>query len=51
MDLMALPDLPDDTAAQAFVDALELGAVPRVQRLTYVEVTEEGAALRDWLAS
>jgi hypothetical protein len=50
MDLMKLPDLADDAAVQAFIDALEKGDVPRVQRRTYAEVTEGGAALRDWPA-
>ena len=48
MDLMKLPDLADDAAVKAFIDALEAGDVPRLQRRTYVEVTAEGAALRDW---
>jgi hypothetical protein len=48
MDLMKLPDLADDAAVKTFVDQLEAGDVPRVRRRTYVEVTEQGAALRDW---
>ncbi len=46
---MQLPALGDDAAVKAFIDALEAGDVPRVQVRTYVEVTEAGAALREWL--
>ena len=48
MDLMKLPDLADDGAVTSFIDALEAGDVPRLRLRTYVEVTERGAALRDW---
>ncbi len=51
MDLMKLPDLANDAEVQAFIDRLEAGDVPRLQLRTYVEVTEEGAALRDWPAA
>ncbi len=48
MDLMKLPALGDDAAVKVFIDSIEAGDVPRVRMRTYVEVTEAGAALRDW---
>ena len=44
---MKLPDLAD-AAVKNFIDQLETGDVPRVRMRTYVEVTERGAALREW---
>ncbi|HSN98801.1 MAG TPA: hypothetical protein VLS89_10970 [Candidatus Nanopelagicales bacterium] len=48
IDLMEMPRLDDDAAAQAWIDALEAGQVRRFRRLTYAEVTAEGAWLRTW---
>lgn len=48
MDLMRLPPLRDDAATSAWIDQLEAGNVERVRRPTYAEVTEAGAALREW---
>ena len=50
MDLMKLPPLGDDAAAEAWIDQLEAGDVERVRRRTYAEVTEEGARLETWPA-
>jgi UDP-2,3-diacylglucosamine pyrophosphatase LpxH len=50
MDLMKLPALDDDAAVKAWIDRLEAGEVERVRRRTFAEVTEGGAALREWPA-
>jgi UDP-2,3-diacylglucosamine pyrophosphatase LpxH len=47
-DLMELPSLADEAAVSAWIDALDRGEVKRVQRLTYAEVTANGARLATW---
>lgn len=48
MDLMKLPPLGDDASASAWIDRLEAGNIERLRMPTYAEVTEKGAALREW---
>jgi UDP-2,3-diacylglucosamine pyrophosphatase LpxH len=50
MDLMKLPPLGDDAAAEAWIDQLEAGGVERVRRRTHALVTESGATLETWAA-
>lgn len=48
IDLMKIPPIDDDAAAQAWIDALEADRVPRFRQLSYAEVTVDGAWLREW---
>lgn len=45
MGLMDLPRFDDDNAVRSWVDKLEAGDVPRIERHTYAEVTEQGVKL------
>ncbi len=45
MGLMDLPKVDDDETLRIWLDKLEAGVVPRIERLTYAEVTEHGAML------
>jgi hypothetical protein len=47
MDLMEMPAMTDPTAVEAWIDELEAGRVARRKRLTYAEVTVDGAFLRE----
>jgi UDP-2,3-diacylglucosamine pyrophosphatase LpxH len=48
LDLLRLPQVDDDAAVRAWIDALEAGMAPRLTRLTYAEITPAGAHLREW---
>lgn len=50
-DMIDLPELDDDAAVAAWIDALDRGEVKRAQRLTYAEVTTGGARLGTWPAA
>lgn len=47
MDLMEMPAMSDSPAVEAWIDELEAGRVARRRRLTYAEVTTDGAFLRE----
>ena len=40
--------MDDDAAVQKFAEELEAGAIPRLRRLTYAEVTPQGPVLESW---
>jgi UDP-2,3-diacylglucosamine pyrophosphatase LpxH len=45
-----LPDVADEAAVSAWIDLLDHGQVKRRRRLTYAEVTPDGARLAEWPA-
>lgn len=47
-DLMRFPTSPEDRGLMDWRERLLRNEVPRLQRLTYAEVTPEGGALRWW---
>jgi UDP-2,3-diacylglucosamine pyrophosphatase LpxH len=47
-DLMAFPSVINDATLKEWIDKLERGDIRREPRLTYAEVTAEGAALRQY---
>lgn len=48
IDLMKLPELAADERARSWIDDLEHDRVARLRRLTYGEVTADGASLKEW---
>lgn len=47
-DQMSVPDVSDEAALSAWIDALERGDIPRERRLTYAEITGGGPRLVTW---
>ena len=47
-DLMKLPSRIDDAMLKEWIDSLERREIPRIQRLTYADVTATDVALREF---